>query len=559
MRVWREIDRHAAKVAAANAGVAAFATGVAFWLSYSLGLGPVAFLLPLLMLFGGLSVLLYRRIKRTHLIVSHVVDRLDSAANGDLGSPVPQAIEGRFPALTAALDGLFRQTRTRIDSANSMALFDAVTGLPNRSNFCGTIEGLIADREIAGPAAMFFIDLDGFKGVNDTLGHAAGDQILARVAARIREVAHGQEKAGVGDILVGRFAGDEFTMFFPFLPPEVSAVQVARLVQNVIREPFIIGGTQVEIGASVGIAYYPEHGATLPALLRSADHAMYVAKSSVSKGVQLYTRDMEMGLAHRAEKERALRHAIERDELRLEFQPQIDFSNGSVICAEALVRWARPGGEVLLPEAFVSLAKETGMIVELGDWIMDKVCDTASRWAASGIGYPVSMNISRRELIQPDFFNRLHATMDRHNVPPHMLELELSESLIMRLSQEKSDALIWLRRKGVRIAIDDFGTGFSNLVRLKDLPVDRVKVDRSLVRDIAISEEARSVCAAVVALVQGVGLDIVIEGVESEDQLEILRVMGCTIFQGFHFSRPVEESHYFERFGANIFPLSTRA
>jgi len=491
----------------------------------------------------------YHFLRRRFLPVDHAAERLRAAAHGDFHAPVPSAVRAALPDLAMAMESLFSQTRATLDTVQSLAMQDGVTGLASRSSFCCQVELLLAGQERSGPAAMFFIDLDGFKAVNDTLGHAAGDHILSRVAGRLREVV-AMQLGAASDAVIGRYAGDEFTIFFPYIPPESSAMRIARAVQYALDEPFDIGGTQVEIGGSIGVAYYPEHGATLAALLRSADHAMYDAKHSGRGQVRLYSEDLALRLAGRAELERDLRLALERDEFLLEFQPQIDFVGERVVGAEALVRWEHPRRGLLMPDAFVGLAEETGLIVELGDWILNRVCRTASRWARSGIDQRISINISRRELAQPDFFDRLNHAMQRHATPPEMLELELTETLMMKLRGDTYAALVGLRLRGVRVAIDDFGTGFSNLAQLRDLPIDRVKIDRSLVRDIAISAEARTICSAIVGLVRGLDLAMVVEGIENEEQIELLRVMGCSVFQGFHLSRPVREALYLERFGA---------
>lgn len=490
----------------------------------------------------------YHFLRRQFLLVDHAAERLLAAAHGDFQAPVPSAVHAAMPDLAVAMESLFSQTRATLDNVQSLAMQDSVTGLASRSSFCCQVELLLAGQERSGPAAMFFIDLDGFKAVNDTLGHAAGDHILSRVAGRLREVV-AMQLGGSSDAVIGRYAGDEFTIFFPHLPPESSAMRIARAVQYALDEPFDIGGTQVEIGGSIGVAYYPEHGATLAALLRSADHAMYDAKHSGRGQVRLYSEDLALRLAGRAELERDLRLALERDEFLLEFQPQVDFVAARVVSAEALVRWEHPRRGMLMPDSFVALAEETGLIVELGDWILNRVCHTASRWARSGVDQRISINISRRELAQPDFFDRLNRAMQRHATPPEMLELELTETLMMKLRGDTYKALVGLRTRGVRVAIDDFGTGFSNLAQLRDLPIDRVKIDRSLVRDIAISAEARTICSAIVGLVRGLGLAMVVEGIENEEQIELLRVMGCSVFQGFHLSRPVREAVYLERFG----------
>lgn len=520
-----------------GAGVWAFCGGTA---------SPALFLLVGLLSFCC-ALIVYRVIRQEIRLIDEATNRLKAAAEGDFQTPIAPALHAARPDLAAAMESLFRQTHATLDHIESLAHYDMVTGLASRSSFCAQVEALLDGQERAGPAVMLFIDLDRFKAVNDTMGHAAGDHILRQVAERLRQVVTVQFP-GATDAIIGRYAGDEFTIFLPHIPPESSALWIARAVHYALDEAFDIAGTQVSIGASIGVAYYPEHGATLAMLLRSADQAMYDAKHNGRGQVRLYSEDLALRIAGRAELERDLRLALERDEFFLEFQPQVDLSVERVTCAEALVRWTHPLRGRVMPDKFVGLAEETGLIVDLGDWILNHVCQTAARWAMAGVDQRLSINISRRELAQPDFFLRLEQAMERHGTPSEMLELELSETLMMKLRNETSAALVNLRARGVSIAIDDFGTGFSNLAQLRDLPIDRVKIDRSLVRDIAVSVEARTICSAIVGLVSGLGLEIVVEGIENEQQIDLLRVMGCTVFQGFHLCRPVPEMVYLERF-----------
>lgn len=546
--MWGSIHRRAAAAAAIMGCIAWAALGLGMWLHPVSGVARVAVALTTIAFSAGVTWLVYHFLSRRIRAVDEATGRLLKAAHGDLKSEIPAAVQNGRPDLAVAMERLFNRTRANIDHVQTLAMFDPVTGLANRISFCHQVERLLNERDTSGPAAMFFIDLDGFKAVNDRLGHASGDHVLGRVAGRLREVVATQARKGASDAVLGRLAGDEFTIFFPVLPPEGSAMQVAHALQDALDRPFDVSGTQVEIGASIGVAYYPEHGATLAALLRSADHAMYDAKNSGRRQVRLYDRSLELRIASRAELERDLRIALKEDELLLQFQPQFDLASGRVVCAEALVRWDHPRRGLMMPDSFVPLARETGLIIELGDWIVERVCQTAARWAEAGSRQKLSINISRRELIQPDFFDRLGAAMRRHATPPEMLELELTETLMTNLSRDTYNALVALRANGVSAAIDDFGTGFSNLARLRDLPVDRVKIDRSLVRDIAVSAEARTICSAIVGLIQGLGLEILVEGVETEEQIELLRVMGCTVFQGFHLSRPIGEEDYVYRF-----------
>ena len=536
--------------------------------AFAAGAGAVAFILALLAGTGGhddvqgisraliLAILCgamcwasaMRTVSGIAASVDLATERLTAAAHGDLGAKVPQSVKQDLPELSVAMESLFSQVRTNLDNVQMLAMFDPVTSLPNRTSFCRQVERLLAELTPDRRAALFFIDLDGFKSVNDTLGHAAGDQLLSRVAGRLREVVMIEVGAGSGDAVVGRLAGDEFTLFFPQLPATETAPRIARAVQYALGERFDIGGQQVDLGASIGVAFYPQHGDNLHALLRSADMAMYHAKDNGRGRVQFFNDELANMMAGRAELERDLRIGLERDEFLLQFQPQLDITTGRIIAAEALVRWKHPDRDIMLPGAFVPLAEETGVIVELGDWVMDKVCATAASWVRRGIEQRLAINVSTRELAQPDFFARLRNAMERHGVAPGQLELEITETLAMDMDARVLMQVRMLRREGIKIVIDDFGTGFSNLSRLKDLPVDRVKIDRSLVRDIVISPEARTICSAVIGLIQGLGLEVVVEGIERKEQMDMLRIIGCSIFQGYLFSMPEAESDYLHRF-----------
>jgi diguanylate cyclase (GGDEF)-like protein len=489
-----------------------------------------------------------RTIATTATAIDAATERLLAAAHGDLQSTVPADIAHELPDLSVAMQSLFSQVRTNLDHVQTLALFDQVTGLANRTSFCRQVERHLAEREGEEMAALFFIDLDGFKAVNDTLGHAAGDQLLARVAGRLREVVMAQVSTGVGDAVIGRLAGDEFTMFFPHLSGRNAAARIARAIQFALGERFDLGSQHVDLGASIGIACYPDHGDTLPALLRAADIAMYHAKHQGRGRAEIYTDELALEAADRAELERDLLLGLQRDEFLLEFQPQMDIATGHVVAAEALVRWEHPERDLVMPGAFVPVAEECGAIVALGDWVMGRVCETATRWAMAGIDQRIAVNISARELAQTDFFLRLRHAIAAHDTPPAMLELEITESLAMEMEARVVEQLAALRREGVQVAIDDFGTGYSNLSRLKELPVDRVKIDRSLVRDIATSAEARTICSAVIGLIQGLGMEVVVEGIETEAQMDMLRVIGCTQFQGYHIARPAREQDYIDHY-----------
>ncbi|MGK2911043.1 MAG: putative bifunctional diguanylate cyclase/phosphodiesterase [Sphingobium sp.] len=533
-----------------SAGAAAFILALVTGLAV-LRHGPM-FINALVIAFlcGVFSWIAARRSVASLIIsLDSATTRLRAAATGDLHTPVVSTVRRQLPELAGAMDGLFSQVRANLENIQMLAMFDPVTGLPNRMSFSRQVEQLLSESVSDDPGALFFLDLDGFKNVNDTLGHAAGDQLLARVAGRLREVVAAQAQSGMGKAVVGRLAGDEFTLFFPEIPSRVAAERIARAIQFALGERFDLGGKQIDLGASIGIAYYPEHGKTLTALLRSADIAMYRAKNNGRGRFELFSDAMAEEAEGKAELERDLRIALERGEFLLQFQPQVDLGQDRAIVAEALVRWAHPEREMVFPATFVPAAEENGVIVDLGEWIMDQVCETAARWAREGLDQRVAINISTRELGQADFFMRLRLAMARHHTPATSVELEIGETLAMEMDDRLIGELQALRALGVRVTIDDFGTGYSNLARLRDLPVDRVKIDRSLVRDIATSAEARTICSAFITLIQGLGLDVVIEGVESQGQVDILRVIGCSVFQGFHLAYPADERTYLARFG----------
>ncbi|MET0249893.1 MAG: EAL domain-containing protein [Sphingobium sp.] len=491
-----------------------------------------------------------RIVVSTATAIEAATDRLLAAARGDLRSPVPAGVAVALPDLATSMENLMNQVQTNLDNVQALASFDQVTGIANRTHFAEQAQEAIARRrDGAPPAALFFVDLDGFKAVNDTLGHAAGDELLARVAARLREVVTAQAHAGVGGAVIGRLAGDEFTLFFPAIATPDAAQRIAHAIQFALSQRFDLGSQQVDLGASIGVALYPEHGDTMAALLRSADIAMYHAKRQGRGRSEMFTEELALEVADRAALERDLLLAIERQEFVLEFQPQIEAITGRAIAAEALLRWDHPQRKLIMPGAFVPVAEESGTIVALGDWVMGRVCATAASWARKGLDQRIAINISTRELGQPDFFLRLRRAMARHHAPARMLELEISESLAMDMDGRVLDQLRALRDEGVSIAIDDFGTGYSNLTRLRNLPIDRVKIDRSLVRDIEASAEARTICSAVVGMIQGLGMEVVVEGIESSAQMEILRVIGCTLFQGYHLARPMPEAEFLGLYG----------
>ncbi|MBY8828129.1 putative bifunctional diguanylate cyclase/phosphodiesterase [Hephaestia mangrovi] len=481
-----------------------------------------------------------RALSSTAAAIDLAIARLADAAEGDLDSPIPPEIADRVPQLASAMTSLFRQFDSDIEGIRRTARVDLVTGLPNRGHFREAAEAALAAPDMPG-AALFFIDLDRFKAVNDTLGHARGDMLLAAVAGRLRVVAEEAVAASAATPLIGRLAGDEFTLLLPGIRETMAAARVGRSIQRALAEPFAIDGTAVEVGGSVGIALAPQHGATLGELMRAADLAMYQAKAEGRGRVAHFTDTIAAAVAERARLDEELRRALARDEFTLVFQPQIGARDGAVVAVEALLRWQHPEDGPRLPATFIRRAEESGMIVEIGDWVIARVAETLARWGADGTGQRLAVNISQRELDHALFFRRLHHGMRAAHAPAALLELEISESLAMRCSREVLDALALLRGDGATISIDNFGTGYSNLARLRELPIDRIKLDRSVIEHIATRAEARTIAHAVISLVHGLGCEAVAEGIESDAQANVLRVIGCDVLQGYAVAPPMDE------------------
>jgi diguanylate cyclase (GGDEF)-like protein len=472
-------------------------------------------------------------------------DRLLAVEDGDLVSPAPDSVRRTMPKLATAVDTLFAEVRASIENAHALGMYDPVTSLPNRLHFRSEADKLLSEALDGTSSAMLFVDLDRFKNVNDSLGHARGDQLLIMVANRLRVVVNA-EFTGNARVrpLLARLAGDEFTMFFPEIGSGEEIERIARRVVLAISESFELCSHSVDIGASVGIAIAPEHGATVETLMRAADIAMYRAKSLGGGQHCLFNAGLAAEHLERIETEKALTEAVQRDEFVLAFQPQMSLVTGELCGAEALLRWNHPREGLRLPASFIPVAERTGLVSEIGEWVMTEVASTLGAWHRNGFSGRLAFNISPRQAERPDFFVRFRQTFSDANVPLSMVELEFTESAAMEVSAGVLDEIGALRGDGVRIAIDDFGTGYSNIARLRAMPLDRVKLDPSLIADIEISEKARVVVQAVIHLIKGVDCEVIAEAVETVAQADILRAMGCDSVQGFIFAPAMFEEEF---------------
>ena len=472
-------------------------------------------------------------------------DRLLAVEDGDLVSPPPAIVRRNMPKLAAAVDTLFSEVRTSIENAQALGMYDPVTSLPNRLHFRSEADKLLADSPSGSRCAMLFVDLDRFKMVNDSLGHARGDQLLIMVANRLRVVVTGETSdATSGRPLLARLAGDEFTLFFPQVSRVEDVERVARRIALAIAEPFELYGHSVDIGASIGVALGPDHGGSVESLMRAADIAMYRAKALGGAQHCLFDDTLAAEHQQRIDTERALTDAVQRDEFILAYQPQLSLITGELVGTEALLRWSHPRHGLRMPGEFIPIAETTGLISEIGDWVMAEVAATLGAWHRGGSDRRVAFNVSPRQLDRADFFTRLRHAFAENGVPLSLVELEFTETAAMKASDAVVAEIAALRADGAKISIDDFGTGYSNLSRLRSLPIDRVKLDPSLIVDIEESEKARVIVQAVMHLIAGIGCEIVAEAVETSAQADILRAMGCHTIQGYVFAQPMFEDEY---------------
>jgi diguanylate cyclase (GGDEF)-like protein len=477
--------------------------------------------------------------------LSALCDRLLAVEDGDLVSPAPPSLQRTIPKLASAVDTLFTAVRASIENAHALGMYDPVTSLPNRLHFRSEADKLLGEAAKGAQPAMLFVDLDRFKSVNDSLGHARGDQLLIMVANRLRVVVNA-EFAGVAQSrpLLARLAGDEFTIFCPNVDSAEDVERLARRVAVAIAEPFELCGHSVDIGASVGVALSPQHGTSIESLMRAADIAMYRAKSSGGGQHCLFNDGLAAEHQQKVETEKALTEAVQRGNFVLAFQPQMSLVTGRLVGVEALLRWNHPRDGIRMPATFIPVAEHTGVIAEIGDWVISEVAAVLSGWQRQGLDLRLAFNISPRQVDRPDFFLRLRQAFADADVPLSRIELEFTESAAMEVSEAVLAEIAALRADGAIIAIDDFGTGYSNLARLRSMPLDRVKLDPSLIVDIESSEKARVIVQAVMQLIKGVGCEVVAEAVETVAQADILRAMGCETVQGFIFATPMFEDEF---------------
>jgi diguanylate cyclase (GGDEF)-like protein/PAS domain S-box-containing protein len=427
-----------------------------------------------------------------------------------------------------------------------LAYYDVLTGLPNRRFFKENLDRALRHARQSGkPLALLFLDLDRFKTINDTLGHEAGDALLKEAGERLHVCVRATDtvasaRDGKLHSAISRLGGDEFTLLLRDLDDAQDAGRVAERILERFSQPFQIGGREVFTSTSLGIAVHPIDGDDVDTLLRNADAAMYHAKDRGRNNFQFYTDAMNVKASRRLDIENNLRRAVQRGELSVAYQPKLDLASGRVTSMEALVRWENAELGKVRPVEFIQVAEESGLIVPIGEWILRTACSQQRQWM--DLGYvPVVMgvNLSSYQIRAQRFPEVLARVLQETTVEPAHLELEITESAIMRYEDLSIRALNELKQIGVRLALDDFGTGYSSLSYLKRFPIDALKIDRTFVRDVVGDPDDAAISRAIVAMAQSLGLYVVAEGVETAEQEAFLREIGCDAMQGFHVGKPM--------------------
>lgn len=420
-----------------------------------------------------------------------------------------------------------------------LAHHDTLTGLPNRDLLFDRLEhAMVRARRRGGRIALLFLDLDRFKTINDSLGHPVGDQVLQAVARRLRDSIRETDT-------VARLSGDEFILLLEDIRKPDDAVMVAEKILDLLAQPFSVAGHEMSLSISIGSSLFPEDGETATELIRNADTAMYRAKEGGRNCYQRYQRDLTDQMVERFELERGLHGAAERGEFELYYQPQLSSTENRLVAAEALLRWRHPQFGLVSPGLFIPLAEETGHIHEIGAWVLRAACAQTHAWLRAGLAPPpIAVNISGQQIMRGDLPAIVSAQLTEWDITPEQLELEITETSLMRHSEQSLGILQQLRELGIQLAIDDFGTGYSSMSYMKRFKVNALKIDRSFVEDLPDDEVDCDIARAIIALAHSLGLRVVAEGVETAAQRDFLQAEGCDRMQGYLFGRPVPSKEF---------------
>lgn len=446
----------------------------------------------------------------------------------------PMYQDGQLVGAVVAFTDITQRKETE-EALHQLAYYDSLTHLPNRQLFNDRLHQALGDAKRRHRlVALMLLDLDRFKVVNDTMGHEAGDILLQEIGSRLKQSIRANDT-------VARLGGDEFALIFTDVGESKHIAQLARKVLAQFSTPIMIDGREVFSGASIGIAFYPSDTDDTDALLKYADSAMYHAKELGRNNFQFYSREMTASADARLQMETSLRRAIDQQEFVLHYQPLVDARHDVATGVEALLRWNDPSGTLIPPDQFIPLAEDTGLIVPIGQWVLETACNQLRQWHDAGhTRLRMSVNVATRQFRDALFVDTVRNAVNRAGIPAESLELEITESILLENSADTLETLNALKALGVSLAIDDFGTGYSSLSYLKRFPIDRVKIDRSFVRDLVSDADGLAIVRAIIALAQAMRLSVIAEGVETKEQLTLLQNEDCHNCQGYFFARPMD-------------------
>lgn len=446
--------------------------------------------------------------------------------------------DGQLPSRLCGLVFDISATKEAHDRIEYMAWHDTLTGLANREQLQSVLHHrLDAARDAGLQMALLFVDLDRFKTINDSLGHHVGDELIKTCAQRLREAVRSSD-------VVGRLGGDEFVVVLNCVDDVAMVSRIASKLLGRIAAPMLIQGRELHITASLGISTFPKDGESASELMRHADAAMYHAKAKGRNTHCFFSEDINARLDERFELESQLRLAMVRGELSLHFQPQFQAEGHRLIGFEALLRWQTPDGRWIPPDKFIPVAEDSGLIQAIGDWVLEEACSHWQRWHAQhGAGLRVAVNLSASQLRDRGLLERIRQLTERFKMPPGALEIELTETVAMHDPGASVELMKQLRALHVSLAVDDFGTGYSSLAYLKTLPIQRIKLDRTFVKDMEQNPDDQAICKAAIQMAHSLGLEVVAEGVETEAQRCFLADQGCDLMQGYHLGRPMHADH----------------
>lgn len=445
-------------------------------------------------------------------------------------------------------------TRKRAEElAEYLAYHDALTNLPNRTLARDHLTTALASaRRENHKVALLFLDLDRFKVINDSLGHTVGDLLLKQVAERLRGSSRKQDT-------VARVGGDEFLIVMSGVDQPGDASAAAQRITDLMRGEFVVQGHTLNVSCSIGVSIFPEHGTDTETLIKNADAAMYRAKGSGHNTFQFFTEEINAQVLERMSMETCLRNALDRDELFLEYQPQMEIETEAIIGVEALLRWHSPELGSVPPDKFIPVAENCGLIIPIGEWVLRTACAQARQWQDEGHrAVPIAVNVSAVQLLQEGFLELVKRVIQQTGLQPEYLELELTESVLLSNADVSFPVLQEMKDLGMKLAIDDFGTGYSSLSYLKTLPVNRLKIDRSFIRDVAVDPDDEAITTAIISMAKSLRLRVIAEGVETASQLAFLRAHRCDEIQGYYFSKPVSPAEIVRLMQHRIVPISIR-